>query len=144
MIIDVNPQTITEIAQTISNAYGEVERASTLLRSITEHSNWNCRERDTINDYTRSNAQEILRISEKSENFANVMKSLAENFTTDEKNISEMFTSIESVIAALLAIQPIGSGAVSGNLPSLVMPIGHSLGDDFNLTSVIDLSTFEL
>ena len=31
MIIDVNPQTITEIAQTIANAYGEVEEAARIL-----------------------------------------------------------------------------------------------------------------
>ena len=93
MIIDVNPQTITGIAQTIANAYGEVEEAARILTSITEHNNWNCKERDAINDYTRSNAQEILKISEKSGNFANVMKMVAENFTTDEKNISEMLLS---------------------------------------------------
>ena len=55
MIIDVNPQTITGIAQTIANAYGEVEEAARILTSITEHNNWNCKERDAINDYTRSN-----------------------------------------------------------------------------------------
>ena len=76
------------------------------MTSITEHNNWNCKERDAINDYTRSNAQEILKISEKSGNFANVMKVVAENFTTDEKNISEMFTSVESIIASMLTIQP--------------------------------------
>ena len=52
MIIDVNPQTITGIAQTIANAYGEVEEAARILTSITEHNNWNCKERDAINDYT--------------------------------------------------------------------------------------------
>ena len=66
MIIDVNPQTITEIAQTFSNAYGEVEEAARILTSITQHNNWNCKERDAINDYTQSNAREILKISEKS------------------------------------------------------------------------------
>ena len=70
----MNPQTITEIAQTIANAYGEVEEAARILTSITEHNNWNCKERDAINDYTQSNAREILKISEKSGNFANVMK----------------------------------------------------------------------
>ena len=55
MIIDVNPQTITEIAQTIANAYGEVEEAARILTSITQHNNWNCKERDAINDYTQSN-----------------------------------------------------------------------------------------
>ena len=44
MIIDVNPQTITGIAQTIANAYGEVEEAARILTSITEHNNWNCKE----------------------------------------------------------------------------------------------------
>ena len=43
MIIDVNPQTITEIAQTIANAYGEVEEAARILTSITQHNNWNCK-----------------------------------------------------------------------------------------------------
>ena len=57
MIIDVNPQTITEIAQTIANAYGEVEEAARILTSITEHNNWNCKETDAINDYTQSNAR---------------------------------------------------------------------------------------
>ena len=60
MIIDVNPQTITEIAQTIANAYGEVEEAARILTSITEHNNWNCKERDAINDYTQSNAREMF------------------------------------------------------------------------------------
>ena len=44
MIIDVNPQTITEIAQTIANAYGEVEEAARILTSITQHNNWNLRQ----------------------------------------------------------------------------------------------------
>ena len=47
MIIDVNPQTITGIAQTIANAYGEVEEAARILTSITEHNNCHeggCRE----------------------------------------------------------------------------------------------------
>ena len=111
MIIDVNPQTITEIAQTIANAYGEVEEAARILTSITEHNNWNCKERDAINDYTQSNAREILKISEKSGNFANVMKTVAENFTTDEKNISEMFTSVESMIGSILSIRAFGNVA---------------------------------
>ena len=86
MIIDVNPQTITEIAQTIANAYGEVEEAARILTSITEHNNWNCKERDAINDYTQSNAREILENQCKNpETFANVMKTVAENFTTDEQ-----------------------------------------------------------
>ncbi len=145
MIIDVNPQTITEIAQTIANAYGEVEEAARILTSITEHNNWNCKERDTINDYTRSNAKEISKISEKSENFANVMKMVAENFTTDEKNLSEMFTSVESIIASMLTIQPIGSGSTTSNIPEGVMPIGKSIGPgDINLSSVIDLASMKL
>lgn len=48
MIIDVNPQTITGIAQTIANAYGEVEEAARILTSITEHNNWNCKELSLI------------------------------------------------------------------------------------------------
>lgn len=84
MIIDVNPQTITEIAQTIANAYGEVEEAARILTSITQHNNWNCKERDAINDYTQSNAREILKISE-NRKFCKFMKMVAENFTTDEK-----------------------------------------------------------
>ena len=145
MIIDVNPQTITGIAQTIANAYGEVEEAARILTSITEHNNWNCKERDAINDYTRSNAQEILKISEKSGNFANVMKEVAENFTTDEKNISEMFTSVESIIASMLTIQPIGSGTTTSNIPEGVMPINKSIGaGDINLSSVIDLASMKL
>ena len=136
MIIDVNPQTITEIAQTIANAYGEVEEAARILTSITEHNNWNCKERDAINDYTQSNAREILKISEKSGNFANVMKMVAENFTTDEKNISEMFTSVESMI---------GSGNRTSNLPEGVMPICKSGGpEDFKLSSVIELTSMKL
>ena len=145
MIIDVNPQTITEIAQTIANAYGEVEEAARILTSITEHNNWNCKERDAINEYTHSNAQEILKISEKSGNFANVMKMVAETFATDEKNISEMFTSVESVIGSILSIQPIGGGTTTGNIPEGVMPIGKSGGPgDINLSSVIDLASLKL
>ena len=138
MIIDVNPQTITEIAQTIANAYGEVEEAARILTSITEHNNWNCKERDAINDYTQSNAREILKISEKSGNFANVMKMVAENFTTDEKNISEMFTSVESMIGSILSIRPIGAGNRTSNLPEGVMPICKSGGpEDFKLSSLL-------
>ena len=115
------------------------------MTSITEHNNWNCKERDAINDYTRSNAQEILKISEKSGNFANVMKTVAENFTTDEKNISEMFTSVESIIASMLTIQPIGSGTTTSNIPEGVMPINKSIGaGDINLSSVIDLASMKL
>lgn len=145
MIIDVNPQTITEIAQTIANAYGEVEEAARILTSITEHNNWNCKERDAINEYTHSNAREILKISEKSGNFANVMKMIAENFTADEKNISEMFTSVESVIGSILSIQPIGGGTTTGNIPEGVMPISKSIGaGDIKLSSVIDLAGMKL
>ena len=145
MIIDVNPQTITEIAQTIANAYGEVEEAARILTSITEHNNWNCKERDAINDYTQSNAREILKISEKSGNFANVMKMVAENFTTDEKKISEMFTSVESMIGSILSIRPIGAGNRTSNLPEGVMPICKSGGpEDFKLSSVIELTSMKL
>ena len=145
MIIDVNPQTITEIAQTIANAYGEVEEAARILTSITEHNNWSCKERDAINEYTHSNAREILQISEKSGNFANVMKSVAENFTTDEKNISEMFTSVESMIGSILSIRPIGAGIRTSNLPAGVMPISKSGGpEDFKLSSVIELASMKL
>lgn len=145
MIIDVNPQVVTGIAQTIANACSEVEEAVKILTSITEHNNWNCKERDAINDYTRSNSQEILKISEKSGNFANVMKMVAENFTADEKNLSEMFTSVESIIASMLSIQPIGSGTTTSNIPEGVMPIGKSGGPgDCNFSSVIDLASLKL
>ena len=77
MIIDVNPQTITEIAQTIANAYGEVEEAARILTSITEHNNWNCKERDPIILSTLVNISDIF--------FSSVVKFSATVFMTFAK-----------------------------------------------------------
>lgn len=147
MIIDINPQTITEIAQTISNTHAEVEKASNILRSITEHNDWNCKERDTINDYTLSNATEILKISEKASNFSNVMKKVAENFRTDEKNVAELFAGVESTLAALLAIEPISGG--NSNLPAsgaaeIAGSISYAEAGDFDYSSVVNLPDLKM
>lgn len=147
MIIDINPQTITEIAQTITNAYAEVEEAATILRSITEHNDWNCKERDTINDYTLSNAGEVLKISEKAGNFSNAMKIVAENFRTDEKTIADLFAGVESTLASLLAIEPVAGG--SGNLSSsgigeIAGSISYAEAGDFDYNAVVNLSDLKL
>ena len=143
-LIDVNPDTLMQIAGTISGAYGAVEQASGILRSITTHQDWICRERDVINEYTVSNANTILKIDERMGTFAQVMKNVAEAFRSDEQSISQMTESVESIIAGMKQIDVI---RVFNNFVSNSIPVEKRVGGGsrvLNPISVVQLSDFRI
>ena len=143
-LIDVNPDTLIQIAGTISGAYGAVEQVSGILRSITTHQDWTCRERDVINEYTVSNANTILKIDERMGNFSNVMKSVAEAFRSDEQSISQMTESVEGIIAVMKQIDVI---RVLNNFMPNSVPVKKAVGGGSRaLTpiSVVQLSDFRI
>lgn len=138
MIIDINPDTMTQIASSISGAHDAVEQASSILHSITTHQDWNCKERDTINEDIIANAKTVLNINERMTHFGNVMRTVAEQFVTDESSISAMFENVDTIIGGLLTIEPVGQPKtnVSWDIPAM-KDVGGSI-------PVVDLSNLNL
>lgn len=115
-MIDIDTEQLQSLMDTLSAANDRIDEAASLLMQITTHTNWNCKERYVINEYTLENRKEIQKLQAASQNFLTAAKSVTNEFIDTESGISEMFSTLEELISRIIA-NPISS--ITTNIPMI-------------------------
>lgn len=118
-MISIDTETLRELVRAASAANDAVNDAVDALNRITIHSDWGCKEKNRINEYTVANMNRIRRLQENSASFLSVLSDVASDFEVEENSISDMFSSIEAILGRTISSQPFMG---NGNTPTKTLP----------------------
>lgn len=104
MIISLNTDTMNELAACAMQINSELEEACACLAPITEHDDWNCAERDNVNEAIIQLKACFNQLKDCSENFSSVVRKAAFSFSELELSHSQTLQGLHSVLANALAI----------------------------------------
>lgn len=96
MIISVDTELMNEMATLASNANSELDICIAILTAITSHNDWNCKERDAINDNIATVKKNAGMLKENMDIFASSVRQIADQFRTFEGTMLQQFQGAES------------------------------------------------
>ena len=119
-MISVDTSVMRNLVSAASTANDAINDAVEILSRISSHNDWQCKEKDAINDYTNTNKTKIRNLQENSNSFLNAISSAANEFEEAEKSILNMFSSVESILSGVLSFagNVFGAGESSGGFAS--------------------------
>ena len=100
-LIDIETEELRRQAATLEQANNSIVTAVEKLTAITQHYDWNCPERDIINEYIEENAAQVKRIQDKSANFLTAIRQTTDEFAAQEEQISTMFERLEDLLRSM-------------------------------------------
>lgn len=100
-LIDIETEELRRQAGTLEQANTSIDDAVAKLTAITQHYDWNCPERDIINEYIEENAAQVKRIQDKSANFLTAIRQTTDEFAAQEEQISTMFERLEDLLRSM-------------------------------------------
>ena len=118
--------TMAQLTAACQSANDELQKAQSLVMEVQSHSDWTCKEKDTIDDLMRECKKRIQELCESEKNFLGAVRLAAEDLTDAEKNVSALFGGVESLLGKILAI-PVKTVTVSGQ--SMLERIGFGMPD---------------
>lgn len=116
--------TMAQLAAACQSANDELQKAQSLVMEVQSHSDWTCKEKNTIDDLMRECKKRIQELCENEEGFLNAIRLVAQDLTEAEKNISGLFGGVESLLGKILAI-PVKTVTVNGQ--SMLERIGFGM-----------------
>ena len=105
MIVSIDTQTVSEISQDSINVSAEVTAAFECLAPVVEHNDWNCRERDTINEMITTIKQFSQELKENAETFSSSLQQTASSFNELENKTPVAMQGFHAAIADNLSIK---------------------------------------
>lgn len=125
MIIKIDTAVMRQMANTSLRVESLVEEAMKLSNAITTHNDWNCQERDVINDSVSLVKKNNVRINEKVEIFANKIAASAEQFDELDRSLLTRFQQFDSSVGELFAVKgvtTIAPSSVAQEIPVKIDP----------------------
>ncbi|MEE3450689.1 MAG: hypothetical protein VZR27_08330 [Acutalibacteraceae bacterium] len=114
MIISINTEVLASVAALARSINEEICRISEIMQRVTIHDDWNCKERDTINDRITNNRLAQVKLQEMSDSFAGSVTSIADQFLEAERSLPNRFQHIDSIIGSSISVG--GGLEKSGNI----------------------------
>lgn len=103
-MISIDTDMLRQLAAAAREANEAIENATSRLTAITEHRDWGCKEKYTINEYTANNKKKIRILQDNSRSFLSALNDVVSDFENTEKNVCSNTGGIDSVIANMLDI----------------------------------------
>lgn len=103
-MISLDTVIMRQLVAAASTANASITDAMTTLHSITTHNDWECRERDALNDYTTTNRNRIRALQENSSSFLAAISTAVAEFESTETSISDMFSSVETLLSGMFSV----------------------------------------
>lgn len=113
MIISINTDTINQMAAAVNSANQELENCAAVLSTVMEHNDWNCLERDAINESIRTLKAKAAKLEEDMGRFAGAMRQAAQDFNDLEQSLPAQFQHMDTVLAQLNGIPSGGTAGVN-------------------------------
>ena len=104
MIISIDTEVLSSVAALARSINEEIDHISEIMNRVTVHDDWNCKERDIINDSITNNRKSQTELQEMSEQFAVSITRIAEQFLEAEKSLPNKFQHIDSLIGSALSL----------------------------------------
>lgn len=113
MKIAYDVMTVIQMTIACQRANDELQRAQNLLQEIRSHSDWGCKEKDTIDDLVRDSRNMIRKLCENQSAFLRAVQAAEGELTGAENSVSGLFNAVESLLAKILAV-PVKDVVISG------------------------------
>ena len=134
MIISIDTEALRQMAELAANCNLIIEESVKRMNMVIEHDDWNCKERDKINECIIQNKSKQKMIAERMVEFSSYMSNTSGIFSDTEEAIPHNFQHIDTMIASALALQG-GNNVVS--LTSDVKTVCDSVRNDAVLNDSI-------
>ena len=126
-MISIDTDMLRQLAAAAKEANEAIENATLRLTAITEHRDWGCKEKNTINEYTVNNKKKIRILQDNSSSFLSALNDVVNDFEKTEKNVCNNTGGIDSIIANAMdaawgAIGVIGETPISFARENAPMP----------------------
>lgn len=113
-IIDINTDELKNAVTIARRANEQLTEAMNLLNQIVVHNDWECSERDQMNENTVRNKADINNIQNNAEVFYNNICYASDRFSALEQEIYDSFGLVEGPLGTFLSLVPQNSGLNSG------------------------------
>lgn len=152
MIISIDTEKMNTMASLAQNVSVEIESCVASLMPVVEHNDWNCKERDVINEGIVSTKKNAVILQETLDSFSSLMKQVASLFDAFEASLPNKYQHIDSLLGSTFAIPCAESTVVTGSTTTEVtsqiaegMRVSGGLENNSlgNLTKPIQLCNFE-
>lgn len=152
MIISVDTEKMNTMASLAQSVNSEIDACVTSLIPVVEHNDWNCKERDLINEGIISVKKNAGVLRETIDSFSSLMKQVAVLFDEFEASLPNKYQHIDSLLGTTFSIPCEESSVVTGAVTTDVTTAmaegvrvtggleNNALG---NLTKPIQMCNFE-
>ena len=103
-MISIDSAILRGIADNAATAVQEVSAGTEKLLSITTHDDWNCYERDQINERTTEIRKKITFLKETTERYLEIIKRTADRFDLADLNITKSFQGVQDILGKSLSV----------------------------------------
>lgn len=150
MIISIDTELLNQIASLALAANTEIEDGSARLKMVVEHNDWNCKERDQINENILGIKTAQSKLTELIVEYSNAMNRIASTFSDAENSLPNEFQHIDVMIGSALSLTGSSSGggevttaAISSIADSTVINSNVQSYEMANLNNEISICDFE-
>ena len=104
MLIKLDTGIMYEMAACTKTACQYVEESSQFAYRIVPHNDWNCQERDYINEGIEIIRKHQAKISEKISQFSNAISQVATTFLEAEAALPNLFNEVDACVGEMLSL----------------------------------------
>lgn len=130
MIISVDTEIMNRMALLAQQANDEIDRQAAILSPVTEHYDWNCFERDIINEAIISIKNKSKKMQETIENFSSAIRSAAEQFNAEENAIPGKYQYLDALLGNNFSSVSELQGSVTKSAGSTAASIAENISLD--------------
>lgn len=105
-IVDIDTEELKQAAAIARRANEAITAAMNLLNRIVVHNDWECAERDAINDNTIRNKNDARYIQQCAEQFYRNVEMSADLFRQAEQELRQSFETVEGPLGTFLSLVP--------------------------------------
>lgn len=127
-LIDINTEELQQYVQIARQANEALTQAASLLNSVVEHNDWQCPEREAINQNTARNRADSMRLQEDAEKFYTAIVQASEDFLRAESEVNQNINGVDELIARFLSLVPSETASDNGNWSGPPMKGGPAPG----------------
>lgn len=103
MLIKLDTEIMYEMAAAAKTASQYVEESSAMAYKVVPHNDWNCQERDYINDGIMIIRKQQAQIAEKFADFSNALSQVATAFLAAEASLPNLFNEVDACVGEILS-----------------------------------------
>ncbi len=150
MIIKIDIEILSQIAAKVNLANQLIEKCEVQLKSITEHNEWNCKERDFINEVANEIKAKSSYLRQDFNGFVYSVNSAAEHFSDAKSTILQLIRKVDISVGKTWGIESKTTVGVGSGVSSKITSVCNSLKVDnaldnytvANITNGISICNF--